>query len=92
MARRYPTEGSQDFLKILDFAGYVEYEQFSGPHLGYFCGTCEKFSPDPPIEADPTRGECLGLDDAPVRTFGCCNNWALDEPDCLILANGDDPE
>ena len=56
--RRYPTEGySPPMLKLLDRVDYVEYDQFSGANLGYFCATCVHFQHN----SNSPEGFCLFL-------------------------------
>ena len=62
-------------------AGYVQVEGFSDAGVGYFCGTCAKLD-----YLGDKSGYCLGLN-VPVRTYGCCNYWALARGE-LYAANG----
>ena len=86
-ARRYPEEGRTQYLRQLDGADYVEYEDFAEDKGGYCCGTCRVYQANqapqgtPLIDAGEAEGSyasgwCAGLK-APVRSYGCCNGWSM---------------
>lgn len=83
MNRRYPQTGyTPRMLQLLDSVDYVEYPQFSGANLGYFCATCAHFR----HKDQSPEGVCLMLEGTPVRSYGCCNAWKLGNTD--TLSNG----
>lgn len=90
MTRRYPVAGRNNYLPLLDSADYVEFSQFAGPNLGYFCGTCAAFRQD--ARQESSSGTCAGLQNAPVRSYGCCNLWQLAPAHTRVLADGSLPE
>lgn len=80
MKRPYPTAGRGSILKILDDAGYVEYEEFAGAKRGYFCHTCTKMAPTVVQTQEGFEGYfCRGLQ-VPVMPWGCCNYWVYASP------------
>lgn len=68
--------------QVKQSAGYVQVEAFSNAGVGYFCGTCAKLQ----YEGDKS-GYCLGLN-VPVKTYGCCNYWALGSDGHVRAASG----
>jgi hypothetical protein len=69
-------------MTVKSDAGYVQVEGFSSAGAGYFCGTCSKLD----YRGDKD-GWCLGLK-VPVKTYGCCNYWALASDQKVRGANG----
>jgi hypothetical protein len=66
--------------KVKHDAGYVQVESFSDAGVGYFCGTCAKIEP-----LGGKDGFCRGLQ-VPIRTYGCCNYWAMGRPPKLAAS------